>query len=71
MQTAIIFIDEIDNFLKVSSQEMQHSEAIKAEFLTLWDGVVGSNLLVLCATDKPNMIDGAFSLRMHWFFEVL
>lgn len=48
-------------------------DAIKAEFLTLWDGVSTasqSRVLVLGATNKPQGIDSAILRRMPRAFEV-
>jgi ATPase family AAA domain-containing protein 1 len=73
LQPAILFIDELDTFLKANNQETQYLDAIKAEFLTLWDGVSTSQqsqVLVLGATNKPQTIDVAIQRRMPRTFEV-
>jgi SpoVK/Ycf46/Vps4 family AAA+-type ATPase len=64
---------ELDTFLKANNQESQHLDSIKAEFLTLWDGVAtagSSKVLVLGATNKPHTIDSAILRRMPRTFEV-
>ena len=73
LQPAVIFIDELDTFLKNSNSETAYMDSIKAEFLTLWDGVATSaqsRVLVLGATNKPQHIDSAILRRMPRAFEV-
>lgn len=73
LQPAVIFIDELDTFLKNSNSETAYMDSIKAEFLTLWDGVSTaskSRVLVLGATNKPQHIDSAILRRMPRAFEV-
>jgi ATPase family AAA domain-containing protein 1 len=73
LQPAVIFIDELDTFLKNSNSETAYMDSIKAEFLTLWDGVATSascRVLVLGATNKPQHIDDAILRRMPRAFEV-
>lgn len=73
VQPAVIFIDELDTFLKNSNSETAYMDSIKAEFLTLWDGVstsYHSRVLVLGATNKPHHIDPAILRRMPRTFEV-
>ena len=73
LQPAVIFIDELDTFLKNTNSETAYMDSIKAEFLTLWDGVATastSRVLVLGATNKPQHIDSAILRRMPRAFEV-
>lgn len=73
LQPAIIFIDELDTFLRNTSEQTAYMDSIKAEFLTLWDGIgtVGnSQVMVLGATNKPQNIDSAILRRMPRTFEV-
>ena len=73
LQPAVIFIDELDTFLKNSNSETAYMDSIKAEFLTLWDGIATtsqSRVLVLGATNKPQHIDSAILRRMPRAFEV-
>lgn len=72
LQPCIIFIDEIDSFLR-ERQSMDHevTASLKAEFMTLWDGLTSSGrILVLGATNRPNDIDSAFLRRMPKRFSV-
>jgi SpoVK/Ycf46/Vps4 family AAA+-type ATPase len=72
LQPCIIFIDEIDSFLR-ERQSMDHevTAMLKAEFMTLWDGLTSSGrILVLGATNRPNDIDSAFMRRMPKRFAV-
>ncbi|KAI9502540.1 mitochondrial dynamin GTPase Msp1 [Coemansia spiralis] len=68
LQPAIIFIDEIDAFLRTrASTEHEVSSTMKAEFMTLWDGLMSaesSRIVVLGATNRPNDIDAAILRRM-------
>lgn len=72
LQPCIVFIDEIDSFLR-ERQSMDHevTAMLKAEFMTLWDGLTSSGrILVLGATNRPNDIDSAFMRRMPKRFSV-
>ncbi|KAJ2041496.1 mitochondrial dynamin GTPase Msp1 [Coemansia sp. S16] len=74
LQPAIIFIDEIDAFLRTrQSTEHEVSATMKAEFMTLWDGLMsseGARVVVLGATNRPNDIDAAILRRMPKRFYV-
>ncbi|KAJ7648558.1 ATPase [Mycena rosella] len=66
-QPSIIFIDEIDSFLRErSSGDHEVTGMMKAEFMTQWDGLLSSTdrILVLGATNRPNDIDSAILRRM-------
>ncbi|OCH87341.1 AAA-domain-containing protein [Obba rivulosa] len=72
-QPCIVFIDEIDSFLRERTKgDHEVTGMIKAEFMTLWDGLLSSNdrILVLGATNRPNDIDSAFLRRMPKRFAV-
>lgn len=72
LQPCIIFIDEIDSFLR-ERQSMDHevTAMLKAEFMTLWDGLTSAGrILVLGATNRPNDIDSAIVRRMPKRFAV-
>ncbi|MFH4977977.1 hypothetical protein AB6A40_004686, partial [Gnathostoma spinigerum] len=65
-QPTIIFIDEIDSFLR--SRQVDDHEAtamMKAEFMSLWDGFVSSDSLVIVmgATNRPGDVDKAILRR--------
>ncbi|UNI22087.1 mitochondrial dynamin GTPase Msp1 [Purpureocillium takamizusanense] len=78
MQPAIIFIDEIDAVLGTRrSGEHEASGMVKAEFMTLWDGLTSANasgmpaqIVVLGATNRINDIDEAILRRMPKKFPV-
>ncbi|KAI0048848.1 AAA-domain-containing protein [Auriscalpium vulgare] len=66
-QPSIIFIDEIDSFLRERSKgDHEVTAMMKAEFMTLWDGLLSGDdrILVLGATNRINDIDAAFLRRM-------
>jgi len=66
-QPSIIFIDEIDSFLRERSQNDHEATAMmKAEFMTLWDGLLSGSdrILILGATNRIQDIDPAFLRRM-------
>ncbi|KAJ3518160.1 hypothetical protein NLJ89_g22 [Agrocybe chaxingu] len=66
-QPAIIFIDEIDSFLRERTKgDHEVTGMMKAEFMTLWDGLTSGTdrILVLGATNRPNDIDSAILRRM-------
>ncbi|KAK2612884.1 mitochondrial dynamin GTPase Msp1 [Conoideocrella luteorostrata] len=78
MQPAIIFIDEIDAVLGTRrSGEHEASGMVKAEFMTLWDGLTSANssgkpaqIVVLGATNRINDIDEAILRRMPKKFPI-
>ncbi|EAA33422.1 hypothetical protein GE21DRAFT_6210 [Neurospora crassa] len=78
LQPAIIFIDEIDAVLGTRrSGEHEASGMVKAEFMTLWDGLTSTNslgqparIMVLGATNRINDIDDAILRRMPKKFPV-
>jgi len=66
-QPSIIFIDEIDSFLRERSKGDHEATAMmKAEFMTLWDGLLSGSdrILILGATNRIQDIDIAFLRRM-------
>ncbi|PHH68886.1 hypothetical protein CDD83_5893 [Cordyceps sp. RAO-2017] len=78
MQPAIIFIDEIDAILGTrKSGEHEASGMVKAEFMTLWDGLTSANssgmpaqIVVLGATNRVDEIDEAILRRMPKKFSI-
>jgi len=73
VQPSIIFIDEIDSFLRERAKgDHEVTAMMKAEFMTLWDGLTSSTdrILVLGATNRPNDIDSAILRRMPKRFAV-
>ncbi|KAH9891903.1 ATPase [Cubamyces lactineus] len=72
-QPSIVFIDEIDSFLRERTKnDHEVTGMMKAEFMTLWDGLTTSadRILVLGATNRPNDIDSAILRRMPKRFAV-
>lgn len=72
LQPCIIFIDEIDSFLRDrSSSDHEVSAMLKAEFMTLWDGLVSNGrVMVMGATNRENDIDLAFMRRLPKRFPI-
>lgn len=74
IQPCIIFIDEIDSFLR--SRALHDHEAtamMKAQFMSLWDGLLSSKtnrIVLIGATNRPNDIDKAVLRRMPVVFEI-
>lgn len=67
LQPSIIFIDEIDSFLRErATGDHEVTGMMKAEFMTLWDGLTSSTdrIMVLGATNRPNDIDSAILRRL-------
>lgn len=67
LQPSIVFIDEIDSFLRErASGDHEVMAMMKAEFMTLWDGLTSSTdrIMVLGATNRPADIDAAILRRM-------
>lgn len=72
-QPSIVFIDEIDSFLRERTKgDHEVTGMMKAEFMTLWDGLLSSTdrIMVLGATNRPNDIDSAILRRMPKRFSV-
>lgn len=78
LEPSIIFIDEIDAVLGTRrSNEHEASGMVKAEFMTLWDGLTSANtaglpsrICVLGATNRIHDIDEAILRRMPKKFPV-
>jgi len=70
---SIIFLDEIDMFLRErGGGDHEVTGMMKAEFMTLWDGLLSGadQILVLGATNRPLDIDPAILRRMPKRFAV-
>jgi SpoVK/Ycf46/Vps4 family AAA+-type ATPase len=74
LEPCIIFIDEIDSFLRERMMTDHDSSSItKAQFMTLWDGFTNdgeSMVIVVGATNRPQDIDKAIRRRMPLSFYV-
>jgi SpoVK/Ycf46/Vps4 family AAA+-type ATPase len=74
VQPCIIFIDEIDSFLRSrSSQDHEATAMMKAQFMMLWDGISSSKrcyVVVMGATNRPQDVDKAILRRMPAMFQI-
>ncbi|CCF58974.1 hypothetical protein KAFR_0F03780 [Kazachstania africana CBS 2517] len=66
IEPCIIFIDEIDSFLRErSSTDHEVTATLKAEFMTLWDGLLNNGrVIIIGATNRLHDIDDAFLRRL-------
>mmetsp|Transcript_35038 Transcript_35038/g.56594 ORF Transcript_35038/g.56594 Transcript_35038/m.56594 type:complete len:380 (-) Transcript_35038:190-1329(-) len=68
LQPAIIFIDEIDSFLRErKDSEYEGTTNMKSEFMALWDGMQTDDVaqvIVVGASNRPWAIDKAILRRM-------
>ncbi|XP_030581925.1 ATPase family AAA domain-containing protein 1-B-like [Archocentrus centrarchus] len=68
LQPTIIFIDEIDSFLRSrSSSDHEVTARLKAQFMSLWDGLVTDHhcqVLIMGATNRRDDLDPAILRRM-------
>ncbi|CAI4232914.1 unnamed protein product [Auanema sp. JU1783] len=72
-QPTIIFIDEIDSFLRDrQSHDHEATAMMKAQFMTLWDGFASTNdqIIVIGATNRPGDVDTAILRRLPAKFKV-
>ncbi|XP_068594731.1 outer mitochondrial transmembrane helix translocase [Brachionichthys hirsutus] len=74
IQPCIIFIDEIESFLRNrSSLDHEATAMMKAQFMSLWDGLETSStsqVMVMGATNRPQDLDPAILRRMPTTFHV-
>ncbi|CDW60026.1 phosphoacetylglucosamine mutase [Trichuris trichiura] len=68
IQPAIIFIDEIDSFLRVrESRDHETTAMMKAQFLSNWDGFASDRqcrVVIIGASNRPLDVDPAILRRM-------
>jgi len=69
LQPSIIFIDEIDSFMRTrQSDDHESTRMIKTQFMTLWDGLEtdcqNNRILIIGATNRPQDLDQAILRRM-------
>ncbi|KAL6737078.1 hypothetical protein Aduo_010752 [Ancylostoma duodenale] len=72
-QPTIIFIDEIDSFLRDrQANDHEATAMMKAQFMSLWDGFSSTNdqIIVMGATNRPQDVDPAILRRMSARFPV-
>lgn len=74
IQPCIIFIDEIDSFLRSrDSHDHEATAMVKAQFMTLWDGLetdTESQVIVMGATNRPRDVDRAILRRMPAMYSI-
>ncbi|KAH9513140.1 ATPase AAA domain-containing protein 1 [Bulinus truncatus] len=74
LQPTIIFIDEIDSFLRSrSSTDHEATAMMKTQFMSLWDGLTTDpnlRVMVMGATNRPQDVDAAILRRMPCQFYI-
>lgn len=74
IQPCIIFIDEIDSFLRArNSTDHEATAMMKTQFMMLWDGLStqhGNTVIVMGATNRPQDLDKAILRRMPAQFHI-
>ncbi|XP_077482632.1 outer mitochondrial transmembrane helix translocase isoform X2 [Stigmatopora argus] len=74
LQPAVVFIDEIDSFLRNrSSSDHEATAMMKAQFMSLWDGLDTDHrcqVIVMGATNRPQDLDSAILRRMPARFHI-
>lgn len=74
LQPAIIFVDEIDSFLRSrSSTDHEATAMIKTQFMSLWDGIItdpNCQIMIVGATNRPQDVDAAILRRMPCQFKI-
>ena len=73
---SLIFIDEVDCvFSKGRNSEHEATSVLKAQFLSLWDGLLSPSLaatpvVVIAATNRPDAVDPAVLRRLPLSFQI-
>ncbi|VVC29798.1 ATPase, AAA-type, core,ATPase, AAA-type, conserved site,P-loop containing nucleoside triphosphate [Cinara cedri] len=74
LQPTIIFIDEIDCFLRSRNKyDNEASAMMKAQFMMLWDGLTTDPkniVIIMGATNRPSDLDPAILRRMPATFKI-
>ncbi|XP_061718715.1 outer mitochondrial transmembrane helix translocase-like isoform X2 [Cydia pomonella] len=74
LQPCIVFIDEIESFLRTRTQHDHEATAMmKTQFMSLWDGLITDNnctVIIMGATNRPQDLDRAIQRRMPAAFHV-
>ena len=75
IQPVIIFIDEIDSFLRARrGDDHECTATMKTQFMTMWDGLTTSRkqnrILIIGATNRPEDVDAAILRRMPRMFYI-
>lgn len=74
LQPCIIFIDEIDSFLRMrNSTDHEATAMMKTLFMSFWDGLITDSqctVIIMGATNRPQDLDRAILRRMPAAFHV-
>ncbi|XP_047535360.1 outer mitochondrial transmembrane helix translocase-like isoform X1 [Vanessa atalanta] len=74
LQPCIVFIDEIESFLRTRTQHDHEATAMmKTQFMSLWDGLITDptcTVIIMGATNRPQDLDRAIQRRMPATFHV-
>ncbi|KAI0237779.1 ATPase family AAA domain-containing protein 1 [Lamellibrachia satsuma] len=74
LQPTIIFIDEIDSFMRTrNSTDHEATAMMKTQFMSFWDGLVTDSrcrVMIMGATNRPQDVDAAILRRMPSMFHV-
>ncbi|XP_044759038.1 outer mitochondrial transmembrane helix translocase-like [Coccinella septempunctata] len=74
LQPCIIFIDEIDSFLRSrSATDHEATAMMKAQFMSWWDGLItdsNCSVIIMGATNRPRDLDNAILRRMPVTFNI-
>jgi len=74
LQPTIIFIDEIDTFLRSrTSGDHEATAMIKTQFMSFWDGLLTDakcQVMIVGATNRPQDVDAAILRRMPSMFYI-
>ncbi|XP_053393466.1 outer mitochondrial transmembrane helix translocase-like [Mercenaria mercenaria] len=74
LQPSIIFIDEIDSFLRSrSTNDHEATLMIKTQFMSFWDGLItdpSCQVIIMGATNRPQDVDAAILRRMPCTFKI-
>lgn len=74
LQPCIVFIDEIESFLRTRTQNDHEATAMmKTQFMSLWDGLITDptcTVIIMGATNRPQDLDKAIQRRMPATFHV-
>lgn len=74
IQPCIVFVDEIDSFLRVrATGDHEATAMMKAQFLQQWDGLATDHsrcVIVMGATNRPQDVDRAILRRMPAAFHI-
>ncbi|XP_050677206.1 outer mitochondrial transmembrane helix translocase isoform X2 [Leptidea sinapis] len=74
LQPCIVFIDEIESFLRTrTAHDHEATAMMKTQFMSLWDGLITDptcTVIIMGATNRPQDLDKAIQRRMPATFHV-